>query len=128
MSNLFTQGLLIAGIGMGLVFLALIFLWGLMAVMARIRFKSDDNGGDGDVAALMTNEEEPASESSDDQQGLRMRAAAVAVAAALGLGVRTARLSAPAPKALSPWQVSRRSGQFSNNSMVTNRKSRGSAR
>lgn len=128
MSNIFTQGLLITGIGMGLVFLALIFLWGLMALMARIRFKSDDNGGDEDQAALTTNEEQPGSEANEDQAGLRMRAAAAAVAVALGLRANTARFTAPAPKALSPWQVSRRSGQFSQNSMVTNRKSRGSAR
>ena len=36
MTEVLNQGLLIAAIGMGLVFLALILLWGLMALLGRI--------------------------------------------------------------------------------------------
>lgn len=123
MTNLFNQGLLIAGIGMGLVFVALILLWGLMALMVRIRFKSDDKG----VAAEPVVEAVPTAVETD-LRDLRMQAAAAAVAAALGLRTSSIRIAQPAPKSLSPWQVARRSGQFSHNSTVTNRKSRGSAR
>ncbi len=36
MTNLFSQGLLITAIGMGLVFAALALLWGIMALMGRL--------------------------------------------------------------------------------------------
>ncbi len=36
MTSLITQGLIITGIGMGLVFAAIVFLWGLMALMVRM--------------------------------------------------------------------------------------------
>ncbi len=128
MSNTFLQGLLIAGIGMGLVFLALILLWGLMAVMASIRFKSDQVKTEADEPAAELAEDTPTGADNSGSHALRMRAAAAAVAAALGLHTRPMRAVPPAPKDLSPWQVARRSGQFSQTNMVTNRKSRGSAR
>lgn len=125
----FLQGLSIAGIGMGLVFLALIMLWGLMALMASIHFKSDEKGNNQvEEATPEPVEIAPAGEEDSSLHSLRMRAAAAAVAAALGLQVRTSHFAPPVPKELSPWQVARRSGQFSQTNMVTNRKSRGSAR
>jgi sodium pump decarboxylase gamma subunit len=124
MTTLLNQGLLITLIGMGLVFLALILLWGLMALMVRIRFKSDGGNGEEEAPAAA----ETSTEEAGDQKDLRVRAAAVAVAAALGLQSRTALIAPPTPKSLSPWQVAQRSGQFSQNSLITSRKSRGSAR
>ena len=122
MSTNFSQGLMIAAIGMGLVFLALIMLWGLMALMASIRFKSDQNGQEPEPGAAAPVEAETAGDE------LRMQAAAAAVAVALGLQRRLSRVMPPSPKALSPWQVARRSGHFSQNHMITTRKPRGSAR
>lgn len=123
MTTNLSQGLLIAVIGMGLVFLALILLWGLMALMASLRFKSDQKGEEAEAASPELVE----TRAGGDE--LRVQAAAAAVAVALGLRGRASRVMPPSPKALSPWQVSRRSGQFSQNSMVTTiRKPRGSAR
>ncbi len=127
MSSNLSQGLLIAAIGMGLVFLALILLWGLMALMASIRFKSDQKEQEAEPGAGAAAEVEPV-EAGAAGDALRLRAAAAAVAAALTLRGRAVRAVPPEPKALSPWQVARRSGQFSQTSMVTSRKSRGSAR
>lgn len=127
MSSNITQGLLIAAIGMGLVFLALILLWGLMSLMASIRFKSDHKDQEAEPGAAEPAESETV-EAGDAGESLRMQAAAAAVAAALALRGRAFRAVPPAPKVFSPWQAARRSGQFSQNSLVTSRKSRGSAR
>lgn len=125
MTELLNQGLLIAAIGMGLVFLALILLWGLMALMGRIP------EGKKPAAETVETVEAPAAvaEVSDTQDSsLRIKAAAAAVAIALGLQ-KTAATSAPkSPNAVSSWLVARRSGQFNQNAIISNRKSRGSAR
>lgn len=123
MSTNFADGLLIAAIGMGLVFLALILLWGLMALMSSIRFKSDHKDQVAKPAPAKAAEFE--AETGDE---LRMRAAAAAVATSLALQGQTAWAVPPAPQGLSPWQISGRSTQFSQNSMVITRKPRGSAR
>jgi Na+-transporting methylmalonyl-CoA/oxaloacetate decarboxylase gamma subunit len=50
--NILTQGLLITLIGMGLVFLSIVLLWGLMALMVRLGSKpaeSSSEQSDGDV-------------------------------------------------------------------------------
>jgi len=59
---------------------------------------------------------------------LRIKAAAAAVAIALGLQKSTAFTTPKSPNAVSSWLVARRSSQFNQNAVITNRKSRGSAR
>lgn len=125
MSNTFSQGLLIAAIGMGLVFLALIMLWGLMALMVNIRFKGGKKGTKKEDVPVEAGEVPAAKEPADD---LRAPAAAAAVAAALRLRGHAVRAVPHAPKTLSPWQVAGRFSQFSQNRMITNRKPRGSAK
>lgn len=125
MTEVLNQGLLIAAIGMGLVFFALILLWGLMALLGRIPASKEP--------AVETAEavEEPitaAEEAVSVDHSLRLKAAAAAVAIALGLQ-KTATMAAPkTPNAVSSWLVARRSGQFNQNAVISNRKSRGSAR
>lgn len=123
MSETLSQGLLIAAIGMGLVFFALILIWGLMALMAKIP--------DGKKAEKAPTEEavtETIAEAVVPGVDLRQKAAAVAVAIALGLRQSTITLTPKTPHAVSSWLVTRRSGQFNQNALISNRKSRGSAR
>lgn len=125
MTELLNQGLLIAAIGMGLVFLALILLWGLMALLGRIpagRKPAEE------IAIAAEAPAEEAVEAVSPDNSLRIKAAAAAVAIALGLQ-KSAILTAPkSPNAVSSWLVARRSSQFNQNAVITNRKSRGSAR
>ncbi len=124
MTEVLNQGLIIAAIGMGLVFLALILLWGLMALMAKIpaEKKSEKQEPSEEVSmAIPEVEIVPASD-------VRKKAAAVAVAAALVLQKSAVFLKPGSPHAASSWLVTRRSSQFNQNALITNRKSRGSAR
>jgi len=128
MTDLLTQGLLITVIGMGLVFLVLIFLWGLINLISRLPFTDDDGkGGEGpaDEGVRQSVEEKPLEENS---RSLRARAAAAAVAAALGLQKSAVRPAPPQGSETTPWQAARRVGQFSMNAQITTRKPRGSAR
>ncbi len=126
MTEVLNQGLLIAAIGMGLVFLALILLWGLMALLGRIPANKEEDAVATEVVVESTATDATVSASPD--QSLRIKAAAAAVAVALGLQ-KTAAMAAPkSPNAVSSWLVSRRSGQFNQNAGISNRKSRGSAR
>jgi len=120
MSDLFSQGLLIAVIGMGLVFLALDLLWGLMALMASIRFKSDKKAQEAETEVAMT-----AMVRKEVSDELRMRAAAAAVATALSLQRPTFKGAPPESKVISPWQLAQRASKLARNSNVTNRKPRG---
>lgn len=123
MSETLSQGLLIAAIGMGLVFFALILLWGLMALMAKIPAGKKAEEESTEEAAIETIEEAAA-----PAVDLRRKAAAVAVAIALGLRQTTVTLTPKSPHAVSSWLVTRRSGQFNQNALISSRKSRGSAR
>ena len=125
MTEVLNQGLLIAAIGMGLVFLALILLWGLMALLGRIPADKEE---DAVATEVVVESATDANVSASPDQSLRIKAAAAAVAVALGLQ-KTAAMAAPkSPNAVSSWLVSRRSGQFNQNAGISNRKSRGSAR
>jgi Na+-transporting methylmalonyl-CoA/oxaloacetate decarboxylase gamma subunit len=79
MGEVFNQGLLITGIGMGLVFVMILILWGIMALLVKLTNRpEDDSDDDGEEEALVLAYDSP--ESSGDQSPL---AAAIAVAAAL---------------------------------------------
>jgi sodium pump decarboxylase gamma subunit len=125
MSELLNQALLITAIGMGLVFLALILLWGLMAFMAGIPIKEKKSVDE--VPALEEAEVEPQPETSGNRT-LFVRAAAAAVAAAMLLTKRSPKVSLPANSSAGSWQTSKRTSQMSSNQSITYRKPRGSAR
>lgn len=124
MNSLFLQGLLITAIGMGLVFVLLILLWGLMALMSNIKFKGDGQEPEEKVQEVIDTPVEAVKEDTS----LRARAAAVAVAAALALHKTSVRLAPPSGAAASPWQTALRSNQLNQNALITNRKTRGSSK
>ncbi len=74
------QGLLITAIGMGLVFLAIVLLWGLMALMVRLGARMEKSASDLPPETVANEKTEP----EIDASNLRKRqAAAAAVAYAL---------------------------------------------
>lgn len=126
MSELLSQGLLMTAIGMGLVFLALIFLWGLINLIARLPI-----GAKREEEAAPAEEVEaapPTPPAEDNRQALRARAAAAAVAAALAMQRSAMRIAPPTGQTVSAWQAARRSSQFALNAQITSRKTRSSVR
>ena len=124
MNSLFVQGLLITAIGMGLVFVLLILLWGLMAQMSKIKFKGEGQEPEEKVQQVI----DAPVETVKEDTSLRARAAAVAVTAALALQKTSARLAPPSDATASPWQTALRFNQLNQNALITNRKTRGSSR
>lgn len=110
MNPTLVQALIITAIGMGLVFLAIIALWGLMALVVRVFATNGAEAGGGEA------EEAPAAEAAGDEAGslheLRRRAAAAAVAVALARrkGVALPVLRQPS-NTLSAWQAVMRADQ-----------------
>jgi Na+-transporting methylmalonyl-CoA/oxaloacetate decarboxylase gamma subunit len=102
------QGLLIAGIGMGLVFVVIIFLWGLMALMMRVTSGKKKE-------ELPTVTDEPLLPDIQNLQSTR-RAAAAAVAVALAsAGLKKQMSSRPGEMengSLTPWQAVHRARQL----------------
>lgn len=128
MSELLSQGLLMTVIGMGLVFLALIFLWGLINLIARLPIgvkKKEEEIPAAEEAEVETTAPPPAE---DNRQALRARAAAAAVAAALAMQRSAMRIAPPTGQTVSAWQAARRSSQFALNAQITSRKTRSSVR
>ncbi|NLF51180.1 MAG: OadG family protein [Leptolinea sp.] len=75
MSDLLFQGLIITGIGMGLVFVAIVFLWGLMALMVHL---------DSRIGQAVEMVSTPAARGTGTKdQSAKSQAAAAAVAVAL---------------------------------------------
>jgi len=99
---------------MGLVFLAILLLWGVMALLVRIT--ADSVSGGSQPAAPITQETDVASEpdgAPDFER--RRRAAAAAVAAAVVLAQRRRAGSVQNRErqaALSPWQLVQRSSML----------------
>lgn len=128
MSELLSQGLLMTAIGMGLVFLALIFLWGLINLIASLPIKARKEEKEEEILAEGPEVETKAEPVADERQALRARAAAAAVAAALAMQRSALRIAPPAGGAISAWQATRRSNQFALNAQITSRKTRSSVR
>lgn len=122
MGSALTNALLITAIGMGLVFLAILALWGLMELMMRLGAERKTAAAVEDDAAIEAAEEAPAL--SDPRKA---RAAALAVSVALALRQRSAAPAAPA-SGLSAWQAVLRAGQLTQQMQSYNRRSRGNQR
>jgi Na+-transporting methylmalonyl-CoA/oxaloacetate decarboxylase gamma subunit len=100
------QALWITLVGMGLVFVAILLLWGLMALL--VRFTAERPAAD-----LPPHVEAAPALAQQDRQALRRRAAAAAVAVALSLQSRLPAGSRPAAtNNLSAWQAVHRSAQM----------------
>ena len=126
MSELLKQGLLMAAIGMGLVFVTLILFWGLLAAMGRIpaRKKAQVEA----EPALIEMQEESGAEPGLEMHNLRTRAAAAAVAAALAGQQKPIRSGAATAQTLTPWQASHRFAQFNRSTRFSNRSAQGTNR
>ncbi|MBP7228236.1 MAG: OadG family protein [Longilinea sp.] len=121
MSN-FVAGLIITGIGMGLVFVMIILLWGLMYLMVRgaawletIRAKEKE---DEEEAG------EPVAETIAAPDGRKARAAAAAVAVALARQRAQVRPQQSAVS-VSPWQAAGRAAVLGDRASLFTRKNRG---
>lgn len=124
------KSLLMTLIGMGLVFVGILLLWGLMALMVRLlperRAKADETGDPQDDPA----DEVVAAESPTlaPDADVRRRAAAAAVAVALAVRQAGAALLQPPTPSVSSWQAVLRANQLNQRLQMFNRKPRGSAR
>lgn len=111
------QALLITVIGVTLIFVVLLVMWGFMALLVRLTAPRLEPAEVQTVAATSVGD--------NASEGTRRKAAVVAVAVALAIEAERAR-SAPllqsAPGSISPWQatlrgnaLSRRAGAFRRN-------------
>lgn len=80
MGEVFNQGLLITVIGMALVFVMIIILWGIMALLVKLTNREEEDDGEGDSGEEAPITAVEISSESDDQAKL---AAAIGVAYAM---------------------------------------------
>lgn len=119
--NLMSSGLLITAIGMGLVFVAIVFLWGFMDVLVKIT--ADRKPAD-KLSAFPP--EDGMLEAPPTDRLLKQRAAAAAVATLLSQQAAVSQSVPYEPGETSPWQATNRTNQFNQRSSMYHRKNRGS--
>ena len=123
--TIMTRALLISGIGMGLVFVSLLLLWGLMEGMMRLTAKRAAAEEAATAEAACEPEEMPGEIT--DQAVLRRRAAAAGVAVALAMQPgRAGHLRLPPAETTGAWQSVLRANQLSQRTHLLSRKQRGS--
>lgn len=124
MNEALGSALWITLIGMSLVFIAILLLWGLMELVVRLTVQKDEtqtNSPEAEPAAVAA-ETPPA-----EDKTLKLRAAAAAVAYAIS----ASKPSSGSPYAVPPtasgsaWQAVMRSYQLNLRGQIFNRKSRG---
>jgi Na+-transporting methylmalonyl-CoA/oxaloacetate decarboxylase gamma subunit len=115
MMSTIQQGLLIAVIGMGLVFSVIIFLWGLMALLVRLT-SSNAEAPQAFQENLETTAEPlvPQMKAAEDQRRAAAAAVAVAMALAAARGRGTENAGGASEANLSPWQAVHRVRQLQN--------------
>jgi Na+-transporting methylmalonyl-CoA/oxaloacetate decarboxylase gamma subunit len=123
------SALIITAIGMGLVFIAIIALWGLMELMVRVtaRWATDETTGEDEAGEEETGPvAEMASESVDGLAGLKRKAAAAAVVIALAQETeQPVYAQMPSYTSGSAWQAVSRGGQLNQRATLYSRKSKG---
>jgi Na+-transporting methylmalonyl-CoA/oxaloacetate decarboxylase gamma subunit len=123
------SALIITAIGMGLVFIAIIALWGLMELMVRVtaRFAKEEGAGEaeeGGEAAGPVAEIDP--EPVDGLAELKRKAAAAAVVLALAQEAQQpVYAQMPSYTSGSAWQTVSRGGQLNQRATLYSRKSKG---
>jgi len=122
--NPITQGLLITAIGMGLVFVAILLLWGLMDFLVRI---TNDKTAKDVVIDMEKITQEPVIESEGKTQRLH-HVASVAVTIAMSLQKQFPIIKPQESGTISAWQSSRRSQVLNQSAALLNRKSRGTTK
>jgi hypothetical protein len=116
MSEPLILALQVTGLGMSLVFAAILLLWLLMAALVRLTAEpaSAEPAAGAELAAIAPGDA-PADAAPGDGRARRRKAAALAVAVALAQanGVRPApAVSAPPTANVSPWQAAMRANQL----------------
>lgn len=107
MSDTLVSALLISVLGMGLVFAAIVFLWGLMAVMARIGEEREAPQPEREAPVPADFPE------ADAERERQKRAAALAVAVAMASAKRPlGPFPLPPTAFVSPWQSVMRMSQI----------------
>jgi Na+-transporting methylmalonyl-CoA/oxaloacetate decarboxylase gamma subunit len=125
MVNNLSNALLLSAIGMGLVFVSILLLWGLMEILVRLTGKLAAT----EQARADAIEEDSAKASvlesiKDKRMELKRKAAASAVAVALALQkARTGAL--PGKGHVNTWQTAQRAGQLSQRASLFGRKVKG---
>ncbi len=123
--NPIIQGLFITAIGMGLVFLSILFLWGFMDVLVRITAeKTTEKKPD----VLVVNEDAEANTLAHTDSKRLQKVAAIAVAIAMGLQKQVPIIKPQESKPISPWQAAKRNHVFGQPAALLNRKSRGTSK
>lgn len=122
--NPIIQGFLITAIGMGLVFIAILFLWALMDVLVRI---TNDKPAKDVTVNVEKITEEPEFGTDDKSKQLR-HVASVAVAIAMSLKKQFPIITPQESGTISAWQSSRRSQVLNQSAALLNRKSRGTTK
>ena len=107
--NPIIQGLLITAIGMGLVFVAILLLWGLMVVIVRIT--AENNTAKKRIISEIENGVETSNSPLEDSKKLQ-KVAAVAVAIAMSLQKTFPVITPQESNSISPWQSTRRNQVF----------------
>lgn len=113
------NALLITLIGMGLVFAAIVLLWGLMALMVRLfqdKPESEEAQEEGEETIAAAATEEVASD-------IKLRAAAAAVAVALAMQNSNVALFSQPELTASAWQTAMRTATLNQRSQLFSRKS-----
>ncbi len=123
--NPIIQGLFITAIGMGLVFVAILFLWGLMAVL--VQMTSEKTSNNKPVIQDDSDKVESMSLVQADSKRLQ-KVAAVAVAIAMGLNKQVPIIKPQESSSISPWQAAKRNHVFGQSAALLNRKSRGTSK
>lgn len=120
MSEIIRQGLLITAIGMGLVFVVIIFLWGLMALMMRLtsneKKRKRKPEQPKEIKNLPAEIQEPSAAEQIQPDDHKQKAAAAAVAVGIAIENNKRRQKgrkvAEHSDGLSPWQAIHRMRQF----------------
>jgi Na+-transporting methylmalonyl-CoA/oxaloacetate decarboxylase gamma subunit len=118
MAENMSNALLITLIGMGLVFAAILLLWGLMILMVRLfrdKPESEEKGEETEAIAAVETEEMA--------NDLKLRAAAAAAAVALALQHSGTALFSQPVITTSAWQTALRSASLNQRSQLFSRKS-----
>ncbi|MEN6409808.1 MAG: OadG family protein [Anaerolineaceae bacterium] len=115
MAETLQNALLITLIGMGLVFVVIIMLWGLMSLLVRLGSEKEDHGEAEEEAENDDTLAEPAETVSTYDAG-KPQAAAAAVAIALALSKKQKSLvnpfDHPSTTTVSAWQAAGRANQI----------------
>lgn len=124
--NPITQGLLITAIGMGLVFLAIVLLWGFMNLLVNIT--ADKKKEIKPVIVQEPSDVGDTSETGKADSNQLAKIAAVAVAIAMSSQKQSPVIRPQESTPVSPWQSTRRTQVLSQTAALLNRKSRGTSK